>query len=145
MIMNGKACDSTSGAGLEMQHDIEKAVGWEKAEAEALALKNHLESVTLLKLTAKDRASHLDGALKKCMRQIRNLKEEHEQRFYAVVLTKTKQCYSGRSEMAEVSGDGRGVSPVAPELSYDENGGNTVAAGRSSSFSSAAIAFLSLQ
>ncbi|KAI8526780.1 hypothetical protein RHMOL_Rhmol12G0022800 [Rhododendron molle] len=40
---------------------------WEKAEAEALTLKNHLESVTILKLTAEVRASHLDGALKECM------------------------------------------------------------------------------
>ncbi|KAA8516822.1 hypothetical protein F0562_017068 [Nyssa sinensis] len=70
----------------------EEAVsGWEKAEAEALALKDHLESVTLLKLTAEDRASHLDGALKECMQQIRNLKEEHEQTLQEVVLTKTKQ------------------------------------------------------
>lgn len=72
-------------------HTID-AVGWEKAEAEALTLKNHLESVTLLKLTAEDRASHLDGALKECMRQIRNLKEEHEQKLHEVVLMKTKEC-----------------------------------------------------
>lgn len=65
--------------------------GWEKAEAEAATLKNHLESVTLLKLTAEDKASHLDGALKECMRQIRNLKEEHTQNVYDVVLAKTKQ------------------------------------------------------
>ncbi|KHG28104.1 Filament-like plant protein 4 [Gossypium arboreum] len=71
----------------------EEAVsGWEKAEAEALALKNHLESVTLSKLTAEDRASHLDGALKECMRQIRNLKEEHEQKVQDVVVSKNKQC-----------------------------------------------------
>ncbi|XP_027330782.1 filament-like plant protein 4 isoform X3 [Abrus precatorius] len=70
----------------------EEAVsGWEKAEAEALALKNHLESVTLSKLTAEDQASQLDGALKECMRQIRNLKEEHEQKIQEVALTKTKQ------------------------------------------------------
>jgi predicted nucleic acid-binding Zn-ribbon protein len=54
-------------------------------------LKNHLESVTLAKLTAEDRASHLDGALKECMRQIRNLKEEHEQKLQEVVVTRTKQ------------------------------------------------------
>lgn len=81
--------------GLVKQHAkvAEEAVsGWEKAEAEALALKTHLESVTLLKLTAEDRASHLDGALKECMRQIRNLKEEHEQKLQEVVFTKTKQC-----------------------------------------------------
>ncbi|XP_020203771.1 filament-like plant protein 4 isoform X2 [Cajanus cajan] len=70
----------------------EEAVsGWEKAEAEALALKNHLETVTLSKLTAEDQASQLDGALKECMRQIRNLKEEHEQKIQEVALTKNKQ------------------------------------------------------
>ncbi|XP_022876058.1 filament-like plant protein 4 [Olea europaea var. sylvestris] len=70
----------------------EEAVsGWEKAEAEASALKNHLESVMLLKLTSEDRASQLDGALKECMRQIRNLKEEHEQKLHEVILNKTKQ------------------------------------------------------
>uniref|UniRef100_A0A5B7ABC4 Putative filament-like plant protein 4 isoform X1 n=1 Tax=Davidia involucrata TaxID=16924 RepID=A0A5B7ABC4_DAVIN len=86
--------DMTTKDNLVKQHSkvAEEAVsGWEKAEAEALALKNHLESVTLLKLTAEDRASHLDGALKECMRQIRNLKEEHEQKLHEVVLTKTKQ------------------------------------------------------
>ncbi|XP_047259431.1 filament-like plant protein 4, partial [Capsicum annuum] len=65
--------------------------GWEKAESEAAKLNNHLESVTLLKLTAEDRASHLDGALKECMRQIRNLKEEHEQKLHDVIQNKTKQ------------------------------------------------------
>ncbi|XP_075518901.1 filament-like plant protein 4 isoform X3 [Primulina tabacum] len=69
----------------------EEAVsGWEKAEAEAAALKTHLESVTLLKLTAEDRASHLDGALKECMRQMRNLTEEHDQKLHEVVINKTK-------------------------------------------------------
>ncbi|PIA57250.1 hypothetical protein AQUCO_00600173v1 [Aquilegia coerulea] len=69
----------------------EEAVsGWEKAEAEALALKHQLESVTLLKLTAEDRAAHLDGALKECMRQIRSLKEEHEKKLHETIVTKTK-------------------------------------------------------
>ncbi|KAL8122566.1 hypothetical protein AgCh_019052 [Apium graveolens] len=95
--------EKLSAANLEMvtkesvvkQHSkvAEEAVsGWEKAEAEALELKNHLESVTLLKLTAEERASHLDGALKECMRQIRNLTEEHEQTLHQVVVMKTKQC-----------------------------------------------------
>ncbi|PHT96412.1 Filament-like plant protein 6 [Capsicum chinense] len=55
----------------------EEAVsGWEKAEA------SHLDGA--LKL-------HLDGALKECMRQIRNLKEEHEQKLHDVIQNKTKQ------------------------------------------------------
>ncbi|KAL1214147.1 Filament-like plant protein 6 [Cardamine amara subsp. amara] len=79
---------------LVKQHSkvAEDAVsGWEKADAEALTLKNTLESVTLLKLTAEDRAAHLDGALKECMRQIRNLKKDHEVKLHDVALSKTKQ------------------------------------------------------
>ncbi|KAJ4962433.1 hypothetical protein NE237_022372 [Protea cynaroides] len=86
--------EMTTKENLVKQHAkvAEEAVsGWEKAEAETSALKLQLESVTLLKLTAEDRASHLDGALKECMRQIRNLKEEHELKLHEVVLTKTKQ------------------------------------------------------
>ncbi|KAM3304566.1 filament-like plant protein 4 [Capsicum chacoense] len=86
--------EMTNKENLVKQHAkvAEEAVsGWEKAESEAATLKNHLESVTLLKLTAEDRASHLDGALKECMRQIRNLKEEHEQKLHDVIQNKTKQ------------------------------------------------------
>lgn len=70
-----------------------------------MALKNHLETATLAKLTAEDRASHLDGALKECMRQIRNLKEEHEQKLHDVVLAKTKQWEKIRLEFEEKIGD----------------------------------------
>ena len=54
-----------------------------------MILKRQLESVTLLKLTAEDRASHLDDALKECTRQIRVVKDESEQNLQAVVLAKT--------------------------------------------------------
>lgn len=84
----------TNQENLVKQHAkvAEEAVeGWEKAEAEAAALKCNLETVTLLKLTAEDKIGHLDGALKECMRQIRTLKEEHEQNLQEVVLTQTEQ------------------------------------------------------
>ncbi|KAL4280381.1 hypothetical protein GQ457_03G030680 [Hibiscus cannabinus] len=80
---------------LVKQHTkvAEEAVsGWEKAEAEALALKNHLESVTLSRLAAEDNASHLDDALKESMREIRSLMEEHEQKLQDVVISKDNQC-----------------------------------------------------
>ncbi|GMH13665.1 hypothetical protein Nepgr_015506 [Nepenthes gracilis] len=92
----------TNKDGLVKQHAkvAEEAVlGWEKAEAEALALKNHLESVTLAKLTAEDRAAHLDGAVKECMWQIRNLKDENEQKLQEVVMNKNKQCDKIKLEM----------------------------------------------
>ncbi|XP_062099235.1 filament-like plant protein 4 [Humulus lupulus] len=94
--------EMTNKDNLVKQHAkvAEEAVsGWEKAEAEAVALKTHLESVTLAKLTVEDRASHLDGALKECMRQIRNLKEEHEQKLQDVILTKNKQCEKIKLEL----------------------------------------------
>uniref|UniRef100_A0A1J3FX66 Filament-like plant protein 6 n=2 Tax=Noccaea caerulescens TaxID=107243 RepID=A0A1J3FX66_NOCCA len=84
----------TTKESLVKQHSkvAEDAVaGWEKADAEALTLKNTLESVTLSKLTAEDRAAHLDGALKECMRQIRNLKKDHEVKLHDLALAKSKQ------------------------------------------------------
>lgn len=66
-------------------------LGLEKANAEALALKHQLESVTVLKVTAEDRASHLDAALKECMRQIRTVKEENDQKLKELILNKTEQ------------------------------------------------------
>ncbi|KAF3784090.1 Filament-like plant protein 4, partial [Nymphaea thermarum] len=70
----------------------EEAVsGWEKAEAEALGLKQQLEALTLQKLAADDRSSHLDGALKECMRQIRHIKEESEQKMQELVMSKNEQ------------------------------------------------------
>ncbi|XP_051150100.1 filament-like plant protein 4 [Andrographis paniculata] len=83
--------DITEKENLVKQHAkvAEEAVsGWEKADAEAATLKHHLESVTLLKINEENRASHLDDALKECMKQIRNLKEEHSQELNAVVLEK---------------------------------------------------------
>ncbi|CAM8973107.1 unnamed protein product [Rhodiola kirilowii] len=80
--------------GLVKQHAkvAEEAIsGWEKAETEALTLKTNLEAVTLEKLTAEDRAAHLDSALKECMRQVRNLKEEHEEKLHDVIFSKTKE------------------------------------------------------
>ncbi|KAG0449889.1 hypothetical protein HPP92_027048, partial [Vanilla planifolia] len=73
--------------------------GWEKAEAEALALKHELESVTLLKLGAEERVAHLDGALKECMKQVRNVKEESELKLHEVVLAKTKQWEKVKFEL----------------------------------------------
>ncbi|XP_010548294.1 PREDICTED: filament-like plant protein 5 [Tarenaya hassleriana] len=87
---------------LILQHAkvAEEAVsGWEKADAETLALKWQLESVTLLKLTAEDRVLHLDDALKECTRQIRNVKDESEQRLHDVILAKTVQWDKTKAEL----------------------------------------------
>ncbi|ONK71657.1 uncharacterized protein A4U43_C04F10990 [Asparagus officinalis] len=104
--LNGKLSSAQSEMitkdSLVKQHAkvAEEAVsGWEKAEAEALTLKQQLESVTLLKLTVEDRASHLDGALKECMKQVRSVKEEGEQKLHDVVFAKTKQWEKAKAEL----------------------------------------------
>jgi hypothetical protein len=80
----------------------EEAVsGWEKAEAEASALKVQLETVTLSKLAAEERGAHLDGALKECMKQVRTVKEEGEQKLHDVVFAKTKQWEKIKAELEE--------------------------------------------
>ncbi|XP_074568785.1 filament-like plant protein 4 [Curcuma longa] len=94
--------EMTNKDNLVKQHAkvAEEAVsGWEKAEAESSTLKHQLESVTLLKLTAEERAAHLDGALKECMKQIRNVKEESEQKLHDVVFAKTKQWEKVKAEL----------------------------------------------
>ncbi|GMI83099.1 Trichome Cell Shape 1 [Hibiscus trionum] len=100
--LTGSNSEISAKEDLVKQHTkvAEEAVsGWEKAEAEALALKNHLESVMLSKLAAEDKASHLDDALKECMRQIRNLMEEHEQKLQDVIISKDKQCEKIKFEL----------------------------------------------
>ncbi|VVA91916.1 unnamed protein product [Arabis nemorensis] len=100
--------DITAKEVLVKQHSkvAEEAVtGWEKAEAEASALKTHLETVTLAKLTVEDRAAHLDGALKECMRQIRSLKEENEQKLRDVIATKTNQMDKLKAEFESRIGE----------------------------------------
>ncbi|KAG7544882.1 Filament-like plant protein [Arabidopsis suecica] len=87
---------------LILQHAkvAEEAVsGWEKADAETLVLKRQLKSVTLLKLTAEDRASHLDDALKECTRQIRIVKEESDKKLQDVILAKTTHWDKIKAEL----------------------------------------------
>ncbi|XP_027361516.1 filament-like plant protein 5 isoform X2 [Abrus precatorius] len=70
----------------------EEAVsGWEKADAEVVSLRRQLESLSLSKLTVDERAAQLDGALKECMKQIRTIKEESEQKLQEVILMKSQQ------------------------------------------------------
>ncbi|KAL8262580.1 hypothetical protein R6Q59_023929 [Mikania micrantha] len=58
----------------------EEAVsGWEKAEGEVVALRQQVEVLTARNSTLEDRVVHLDEALKECMRQLRQTREEKDQ------------------------------------------------------------------
>ncbi|WJX55714.1 hypothetical protein P8452_41450 [Trifolium repens] len=95
----------------------EEAVsGWEKADAEVVSLRCQLESITLSKLSVDERATHLDGALKECMKQIRTVKEESEQKIQEVILMKSQQWEKFKLELeAEIDKLDKGLREEARE------------------------------
>ncbi|CAJ1974851.1 unnamed protein product [Sphenostylis stenocarpa] len=77
--------NSSAKEDLVKQHAkvTEEAVsGWEKAENEVLILKQELHAAKQENSVLEDQISHLNGALKECMRELRQAKEEQEQRIH---------------------------------------------------------------
>ncbi|ONI14465.1 hypothetical protein PRUPE_4G281900 [Prunus persica] len=94
-LLNSSAKDD-----LVKQHAkvAEEAVsGWEKAENEVLGLKQQLEAANQKNSALEDRVGHLDGALKECVRQIRQAREEQDQNTREVVAIKTREWESSKS------------------------------------------------
>lgn len=75
----------------------EALAGWEKAESEAVSLKQELGDVKRQRAAGEERVTHLDMALKECMQQLRFVREEQEQRIHDAVM-KT----SGESEKSRI-------------------------------------------
>ncbi|KAJ4967189.1 hypothetical protein NE237_019038 [Protea cynaroides] len=77
----------------------EEAVsGWEKAETEVVTLKQQLEVAALKNSALDDRVGQLDGALKECVRQLRQAREEQEQKIHEAVVKKTREWESAKFE-----------------------------------------------
>lgn len=68
--------------------------GWEKTENEALGLKKKLEAANHKNSALEDRLGYLDGALKECMRQLRQAREEQDQKITEVVAKKDREWES---------------------------------------------------
>ncbi|KAJ0041066.1 hypothetical protein Pint_27496 [Pistacia integerrima] len=78
----------------------EEAVsGWEKAQREVSSLKQQLEAAAQKNSALEDRAAHLDGALKECVRQLRQAREEQQQRIQEAVAEKTRKWESEKSDL----------------------------------------------
>lgn len=83
-----------------LSKDAEEAVsGWETAKAEAISLKQELESALQQRYAAEDRVSHLDGALKECMQHLRFVREEKEQAIHDAVMKKARELDVIRIEL----------------------------------------------
>ncbi|KAK8479158.1 hypothetical protein V6N11_025560 [Hibiscus sabdariffa] len=78
----------------------EEAVsGWEKAEKDVLALKQQLDAAMRKNVALEDRVGHLDGALKECVRQLRQAREEQEWKIHEAVAKKCHELESSKSEL----------------------------------------------
>ncbi|XP_058777805.1 filament-like plant protein 4 isoform X2 [Vicia villosa] len=95
----------------------EEAVsGWEKADAEVVSLRSQLESITLSKRSCDERVTHLDGALKECVKQIRTIKEENEKKIQEVILMKSQQWERFKLELeSEIDKLDKGLREEASE------------------------------
>ncbi|KAF5450716.1 hypothetical protein F2P56_031043 [Juglans regia] len=69
----------------------EAVAGWEKAEDEVIVLKQQLESAIQQNSVLEDRVSHLDGALKELVRQLRQARDEQGQKIHEAVMMKTRE------------------------------------------------------
>lgn len=86
---------------LVKQHEkvAEEAIsGWEKAESEAVVFKQQLEDATKRNSALEDRILHLNGALKECVRQLRLVREEHDQKLNDAIAKKTHEWESTKFE-----------------------------------------------
>ncbi|GER40326.1 hypothetical protein STAS_16991 [Striga asiatica] len=89
---------------LVKQHSkvAEEAVaGWEKAENEVAVLKQQLEAALQQNMNLEVRASHLDGALKECVRQSRQSKNEQEKRISDALHEKSTEWESHKTELEQ--------------------------------------------
>ncbi|KAL0438417.1 UNVERIFIED_CONTAM: Filament-like plant protein 7 [Sesamum latifolium] len=69
----------------------EAIAGWEKAETEAISLKQEFDKVLQQKAASEERIGHLDAALKECMQQLRFVREEQEKRVHGAVVRASEE------------------------------------------------------
>lgn len=102
---------------------VQEAVsGWEKAEAEMLSMKEHLEESIHQELIYEERVAHLDRALKECMRQLHFVREEQEQRIYDAVMKVSVEFDQARVVLEEqLSEKSKRLAKTVIENSYLNN------------------------
>ncbi|XP_057972572.1 filament-like plant protein 7 [Malania oleifera] len=85
----------------------EAIAGWEKAETEAVSLKQELDKALQQRVALEERASHLDAALKECMQQLRFVREEQEQRIHDAVTRTSTEFQKTQMVLEEKLDEGR--------------------------------------
>ncbi|KAI9079655.1 hypothetical protein K1719_038276 [Acacia pycnantha] len=73
--------------------------GWEKAEDDVLSFKQQLDAAKKNNSHLEERVSQLDRALKECVRQLRQAREEQEQKIHEAVANNSLIWESKKSEL----------------------------------------------
>ncbi|XP_073224950.1 filament-like plant protein 3 [Cicer arietinum] len=73
--------------------------GWEKAENEVLNLKQQLDAAKQKNAVLEDQVCHVNRELKDCMRQLRQAREEQEQKIHGAVANNSCNWESKRHEL----------------------------------------------
>ncbi|PIM97523.1 hypothetical protein CDL12_30006 [Handroanthus impetiginosus] len=85
-------CNAKDNIAKKQVKIAEEAIeGWEKAETDAVSLKQELDKVFQQKAASDERVGHLDAALKECMQQLRLVREEQEKRVHEAVVNTTEK------------------------------------------------------
>ncbi|XP_074263680.1 uncharacterized protein LOC141586373 [Silene latifolia] len=79
----------------------EAVLGWEKAEKETAALKQQLNAAVESKSALESRVSHLDEALKECVRQLRLGREEQEMSITQAVAERTVNLEAAKTKLED--------------------------------------------
>ncbi|KAI7730934.1 hypothetical protein M8C21_032491 [Ambrosia artemisiifolia] len=100
----------------------EAILGWEKAEAEVLALKQELEKTTQQMIASEERLHGVDAALKECMQQLRFVREEQEKRIHDAVMKTSREYEKTRITLEEkLSESNKRLSKLTSENSQLTN------------------------
>ncbi|KAK2967602.1 hypothetical protein RJ640_030473 [Escallonia rubra] len=79
----------------------EAIAGWEKAEKEAIALKQELNKTIQHRVAGDERLVSLDAALKECMLQLRFVREEQEKRIHDAIMKTSREFEKTRTILEE--------------------------------------------
>ncbi|XVF17653.1 hypothetical protein REPUB_Repub10bG0141600 [Reevesia pubescens] len=107
-ILNNKLASALSDCNskdeLVKKHEkmaLEAVAGREKAEAEAVSIKQELGEALQQRVASEERLIHLDAALKECMQQLRFVREEQERRIHDAVMKTSKEFENSQKILEE--------------------------------------------
>lgn len=74
-------------------------LGWERAEVEIVGLKAQLDSANQRNSELDGRIRHLDGALKECVRELRQVRSDQERKLEEALSQQSCKWESDKSDL----------------------------------------------